>query len=709
MSTQSTRPLRAANSRSSRVLDSSDKINSIADTLPDFDRIPQFHSSECDFDTFLNEYFQRQLFENEHATATRCACSQQSGVDLLNAFEGDSWSLCWQDRTAMGLKFDFIRRLPTIGSYVPQDTVLHALLRLPVDGFGHVWNTQLQPSILPSVCQYRSKYSWPWYDLTSYSPADSPRTSLLNGLLPAAQWTCSDLDAVIEAGKVTGNVTGPLPRMVSPDFAQPAGDMPVLEIVIRFKQTETRDGLRLLNGFRLFWATASQPEFREDNSVGVDDCSLSPLEYAAALKPDQIPMEPQFRLQFQMQSRHGWRDETITRFMVIPAGMDAVGGNAVGTCLDVDDICIIKHASNPKANADFINVSARLYAWSGDDGFLQAMMPKLRRAMLGLTLHAAMNGNPLLLSPTSDSQTEMICDTQTNVAYCNALCHMALLEKAVTEHRLPMSRGQQILSPARKPVSYDETSYSLESQAKAVRLAIQTHLWNPATLRFCNGITKSGTMLEDGSIALNLKALAYCVCTQAQRDCVLSWLDELTVDGYQNPGTVMFEQMARTHSYKQKQVDRSYERIQQLQKSGQTHSNSEQNQQETSDQSDYTPELPMGSLHPLYAFLGIDVRDPDVLSIAPTIPTQLHHVSVQNVFFHGNYINIEAGKDYVSLEGSRLNSTKGLKLKVVFHNIRYTYHVFVNDNEYNSYKTGNDGTVQIPLSLGAAVVQIRPD
>ncbi len=707
MSTQSTRPLRAASSRDTRVLDNPGHGDSIADSLPDFDRLPQFHSSNGDFDTFLNEYFQRQLFNDEYATALRFAGSQPTGTDLLNAFEGDSWSLCWQDRTAMGSRYDFAKRLPTIGSYVPSDTVLHALLRLPVDGFGHVWSPQLHPLIVPESSRDRAKYSWPWTNLASCQPTSSNISSLFQANLPPAQWAFTDFTPAETLVGITGSVTGALPRLISPPFSISSCEMPVVEVLVRFKELETRDGLRMLGGFKLYWLTTNQNEFDEKRSVSIDDCTLSPLEYAAALKPDQTPMEPQFRLQFDLRHHKAWANQTITRLLIVPAGHDALGGDATGVNLQIEDILIIKHAENHGANADFINVSARLYAWSGDDGFLQAMIPKLRRAMLGLILQPTMQNHPLLVSPSDGSPNGTVCDTKLNIAYCAALCHMALLEKAVTDHRLPIAKGQQILSPSGVAASYTENSYSLETRAKALKLAIQTQLWNPATHRFCESITQDGSIQGDGSIALNLKALAHGLCTPAQRDCLLNWLEEPVSDCSEHLTTVLYELMARVQSFKQKQIDQAYQRVLQMEKC--INLAGEQPPSADAVCLPASPDLPMGSLNPLYAFLGVDVKDPDVLTIAPAIPTDLHHISVQNVFFHGNYINIEAGKDYVTLEGSRLLSTKGLKLKVVFHNIRYNYQVFVNDNEYHSYKTSNDGSVQIPLSLGTVTVQIRPN
>lgn len=77
----------------------------------------------------------------------------------------------------------------------------------------------------------------------------------------------------------------------------------------------------------------------------------------------------------------------------------------------------------------------------------------------------------------------------------------------------------------------------------------------------------------------------------------------------------------------------------------------------------------LGTIFLMYAFLRVDAVEDGVLSIAPAVPSQVDRIGVANVYYRGNHLNIEAGRGYVSLEGSRIPLDDGLKAKITLRNV----------------------------------------
>jgi hypothetical protein len=73
----------------------------------------------------------------------------------------------------------------------------------------------------------------------------------------------------------------------------------------------------------------------------------------------------------------------------------------------------------------------------------------------------------------------------------------------------------------------------------------------------------------------------------------------------------------------------------------------------------------LGTQFVFRAFLGIETSEDGVLRLRPAIPSQLDFIGVDNVFFRGHHLRIEAGHGYVRVDAHEGIGEEGLRLRLV--------------------------------------------
>jgi hypothetical protein len=116
----------------------------------------------------------------------------------------------------------------------------------------------------------------------------------------------------------------------------------------------------------------------------------------------------------------------------------------------------------------------------------------------------------------------------------------------------------------------------------------------------------------------------------------------------------------------------------------------------------------LGTEFLFYAFLGIDTNEDNVLSICPAVPSQLDKIGVTNVFYRGNHLTVEAGRYYVSLQGSRITDHQGMKVKITLRGVPDNFHVFVDGAPVHDYARGRNGDITITTDLNPVRVEAKP-
>ncbi len=120
---------------------------------------------------------------------------------------------------------------------------------------------------------------------------------------------------------------------------------------------------------------------------------------------------------------------------------------------------------------------------------------------------------------------------------------------------------------------------------------------------------------------------------------------------------------------------------------------------------EFLSDAAIGTIFIYHAFLGVDSSEDGIIDICPAVPSQVRKIGVTNVFYRGNYLRIEAGRGYVSLEGSDISNGQGLKARVTFRNAPRGAKVFVDGRPATRVPTS--GGVQVVTDLRAVRVEFR--
>ncbi|MEM7353791.1 MAG: hypothetical protein AAF657_23530, partial [Acidobacteriota bacterium] len=120
----------------------------------------------------------------------------------------------------------------------------------------------------------------------------------------------------------------------------------------------------------------------------------------------------------------------------------------------------------------------------------------------------------------------------------------------------------------------------------------------------------------------------------------------------------------------------------------------------------------MGTTFMPHAFLGLETEVLGTLRVAPKIPSQLDWIGVDNVYFQGNHVDIEAGRDpveravYAQVSGS-LGQAAGLSLEIVLREVPSLFEVRVDGVPTTTFVYDPiAGTVTVDLPLGAVDVRV---
>lgn len=106
------------------------------------------------------------------------------------------------------------------------------------------------------------------------------------------------------------------------------------------------------------------------------------------------------------------------------------------------------------------------------------------------------------------------------------------------------------------------------------------------------------------------------------------------------------------------------------------------------------------------AFLGLKSEQDGILDIVPAVPRKLSKVGVRNVFYRGNHLTIEAGRYYVSLAGSRMPKSEGLRVRIIFRNAPRNPRVSVNGAPYPFERIGSSRDIIVTTELKPVLVQV---
>jgi hypothetical protein len=506
-----------------------------AQAAPLYEKLPEFYSSDAEYDRFLNDYYRLHLSVDD--TGVYWPPHPVVGaVDMLWCVEWDSLFLPWVDRAAMGLKRQK-------GS--PEDIPLSTLAKVAVDKFGYVWGSEPRPDARNIIISGRPKFSWPWPNYLNNSTVDVK-----------TGWEFNDADEVLigkyEASRfvikhrpvdfsLKGTITGSEPSILMPAINAEAFHIPILELDITYQRNDDGSVEDLVNGIEIWWTTEEHPEFSRQRSVGMDLCALPPAEFPGMYRPYVHADNARYYLPFLMYLHPEWgRDDTrIRRIKVVVAGRDAAG-----TDVSINFVRATYDSRNATFNSTLVSSTRDFFMWSGNEEFLAYMMPRLRRSILFMNNHLKGACDHLLnlehmvghdgLGGFDDghgnhgSYWDLIpaglYDAETSLKYYKALRAMASLERAAAERGIKVPDVNVVAPDVRTLIAYQETAESLDRLADQVKEKFEMSFWIPETGRFCRNIDVNGEKHDYGFLHVNLHALYAGLGTEEQRRQIMSWL-----------------------------------------------------------------------------------------------------------------------------------------------------------------------------------------
>ncbi|MBM3496862.1 MAG: hypothetical protein FJX72_21455, partial [Armatimonadetes bacterium] len=197
-------------------------------------------------------------------------------------------------------------------------------------------------------------------------------------------------------------------------------------------------------------------------------------------------------------------------------------------------------------------------------------------------------------------------------------------------------------------------------------------------------------------------------------------------DGGAIPATALWEAMARCSTGDQAQVDRAFERSRETQRwfedvtaaggdgaafyRAYYHNRPDRGKQQSPMPGgigldrEFLSDSSLGTLVPLYAFLGLDAHEDGVLTVAPCLPTGLTSLRVDNVLYRGRLLHIEASPSRVTIAGAR--SADGLKVRVQFRTAGRRATVTVNGSPVPSRLAGGRTTVTAALNAESVTIRV---
>lgn len=201
-------------------------------------------------------------------------------------------------------------------------------------------------------------------------------------------------------------------------------------------------------------------------------------------------------------------------------------------------------------------------------------------------------------------------------------------------------------------------------------------------------------------------------------------------DGGAVPFTSLFDMMARTASGDQAQIDKASERTREVERwfldvkaaggEGRDfyrayYDNHPERGRQQSPQPgglgldrEFLSDASLGTVFIPCAFLGIDAREDGVLDIAPAVPSRLEKIGAANIHYRGNHLTIEAGRGYVSLQGSRIPRGEGLKLRLLIRKPPPRFRCMVDGKPCASVVRNRDGSATATIGLAPVRVEIVP-
>lgn len=492
------------------------------------DNLTYFSSSDMELDSFLNDFYKRQVGYNDYVEGDMTVTSYKPGTTYSSIYNLP-WltkSLLWVD-SKNSLESDRTAQLKK------------QIESIIVDRYGYVWNGDDAVEDPTLGIGKKHGMGWPFPNAThagnSGSTGDTTNVRFweFNEDDTLSTWTSSLSDVSKGAGLYQGttNSTNSVTFTVE-DYG--VTKSPII------RKTSCAPWL----SFELRMSNVKNPENIDDIYVKWVDSNSNEYEVKAgdiAALNYEFGTEYNHVLYLPMYTHTGWNGKQIKKITIEIRGTGAFGGtfalNYVRPSYDT------RHSNN---NANYIEALKEYYNMTGDVGFVEANITKARKAMnFYLQMYdkdKKLNKQSYLYGHGGDKSSlanglgngywdilyTPVYDFQSNMYFYQALKDLSYLEGVLSTNDVSVSDPATIDTATTSGIessTYSESASALNTIANDVVETMRTYFWNTETERFMAGYDNSSNKVDYGYTTWNLQAIELGIATEDQKANIMSWID----------------------------------------------------------------------------------------------------------------------------------------------------------------------------------------
>lgn len=719
------------------------------------DNLTYFSSSDLGLDSFLNDFYKRQIGYNDYVEGDMTVNSYKPGT-YIDGVYNMGWTtagLTWLD-TANSLERDRL---------AGQKKVLENVI---VDYYGYVWagdDAVEDPSknMLTNGAERTMEWPFPNATLTDGGARFWEFHANTNDLDTEKSVWSSNIDATITDGLYKGTATNASTvEFMVKDTGSNSNEAiintqyaPWLAIDLRMNTADYANIADVQVSFTTsYWSSASY------TTVKASEVAALKYEYTEDYAHE---------LWFPMYQNTNWigsdgAGKSIYRLKIeiIPKTGTTLSGtfalNYVRPSFDTRD---------PNTNGTYISSLKQYFDYTGDKTFLNNNIAKARRAM---DLYMAMYNSSRNLIDRSYFYGHK---GENNLAFGVDNGYWDTLYKPVYDFETNMYFYQALKDLAAMEEILGNDASTLNSTANAVLTAMRKNVsaggfYNESTGRFAAGKNYNDATVDYGYTTWNLQAIELGIATDAQAESIMNWLDgtsnlydyefaprTATVNdkgiygwlaanklsnvydlGYGNDvqfgGAIMYTSYYDLASRIQvKGADNALTRLQGIQKwYGDVTTAYENSSNEAKDfylpyftnkgvtmqngtrgtgngavgiDGEFTESLLVAAAIP-YGFFGMDSEGGKTLCVTPNLPSTMDHWKVENMQYNGVTYDLSIYKDAVRIDSVRGNAD-GLSVKVTL-DCPTGKDIYVNGTP-QKVTSGGKATVTVPF--GQTLVEVK--
>lgn len=720
------------------------------------DSLTYFSSSDDELDSFLNDFYKRQIGYNDYVEGDMTVNSYKPGTHIDGVYNM-GWTtagLTWLD-TANSLESDRL---------AGQKKILENVI---VDDYGYVWagdDTVEDPSknMLTNGAERTMEWPFPNATLTDGDARFWEFHANTNAQDTNVSTWSNNIGATITEGLYKGTTL----NKSTVEFEVRDGGTNKTEAIINTKYAPWLAIDLRMNTADYANIADVQVSFTTGTSVSTNYKVVKASE-VAALKYEYTE-DYAHELWFPMYQNTDWigtdgagKNVYRLKIEIIPKTGTTLSGtfalNYVRPSFDTRD---------PNTNGTYISSLKQYFDYTGDKTFLNNNIVKARKAM---DLYMAMYNSSRNLIDRSYFYGHK---GENNLAFGVDNGYWDTLYKPVYDFETNMYFYQALKDLAEMEAILGNDASTLNSTANAVLTAMRKNVsaggfYNESTGRFAAGKNYNDATVDYGYTTWNLQAIELGIATDAQAESIMNWLDgtsnlydyefaprTATVNDkgiygwlaknklsnvynleYGNDvqfgGAIMYTSYYDLTSRIQvKGADDALGRLKGIQSwyndvsaayktssepvknfylpyftaKGVTMQNGTRGTGNgaVGIDGEFTESLLVASAIP-YGFFGMDSEGGNTLCVSPSLPSTMDHWKVENMQYNGVTYDLSIYKDAVRIDSVRGTAT-GLKVKVTL-DCPSGKDVFVNDVKATATKA--DGKATVTVDFAEAIIEVK--